>query len=343
MNIELPSEIRSPFTGGPVKEVFRLEEREFRREKYLVHARFFRCEDTGGLFTTTGQDALLFDDLYSQYRNAHGIPFPDELRALREGYGLSCAQISRLTGFGINQWGQYEEGTMPSESNARTVSLMASPEGMKALLEAAGGAFREDERRKILARVEASSPDDGDRFRRRLLYGGTRRGVMNGFAPLSPERLEEMTGRICGPADACGRLSPTRLSLLLFMCDFRHFRKTGRAISGLRYTAGTNGPMPEHRETVFDNIGCLAVTSRTEGDIECVSLTYSGPGEMKSALDSSEIATIEEVLSETSELTAEELVRMGREEPGWAENAGSCGQISFAWAVVPRKQSDKNR
>lgn len=338
MNIEIPAEIKSPFTGGPVKEVLCLEEREFRREKYFVHARYYRCEDTGERFSTTGQDTLLFDDLYSQYRNAHGIPFPDELRALRERRGLSFAQISRLTGFGINQWGQYEEGTIPSESNARTVSLMASPEGMRALLDAAGPAFREDERRKILARIETSSPSDGDRLRKRLLYGGTQRDVMNGFAPLSPERLEEMTGRICGPADTGRRMTPARLSLLLFLCDFRHFRKTGRAISGLRYVAGESGPMPANRETVFDNVRGLSISSRVENDCECVDLAYSKPEEMESVLGSSEIATIEEILSETSGLTTEELVGMGKEEPGWAKNAGSCGQIAFAWAVVPRKK-----
>lgn len=65
-------ELRSPFTGGKVKEVSTMEEHEFRNEKYLVHVRYYVCEDTGEEFTTTEQDEVLFNDLYSQYCTKHG-------------------------------------------------------------------------------------------------------------------------------------------------------------------------------------------------------------------------------------------------------------------------------
>ena len=54
-------ELKSPFTGGKVKEVSTTEEHEFRTEKLLVHVRYYVCEDTGERFTTTEQDELLFN------------------------------------------------------------------------------------------------------------------------------------------------------------------------------------------------------------------------------------------------------------------------------------------
>ena len=81
-------ELKSPFTGGRVKEVSTVEEHEFRKEVFSVHVRYYVCEDTGEKFTTSEQDELLFNELYSRYRAAHGIPFPEEIKAIRQKYGL---------------------------------------------------------------------------------------------------------------------------------------------------------------------------------------------------------------------------------------------------------------
>ena len=89
-------DMASPLTGGKVKEINTVETHEFRKEKYSVHVRYYICEDTGERFTTTDQDTLLFNDLYSQYRIRHGIPFPDEIQAVRERYSLTCSCISKI-------------------------------------------------------------------------------------------------------------------------------------------------------------------------------------------------------------------------------------------------------
>ena len=103
-------EIKSPFTGGKVKEVSTIENHEFRKERFSVHVRYYVCEDTGERFTTTEQDELLFNELYSQYRVKHGIPFPEEIKNVRIHYGLNYQQITKILGFGVNQYAQYEKG-----------------------------------------------------------------------------------------------------------------------------------------------------------------------------------------------------------------------------------------
>lgn len=72
-------DIKSPFTGGRVKEIYAMEDVEYRGENFRVHVRYYVCEDTGEQFTTTEQDTLQFDDLYSQYRIRHRISLSEEI------------------------------------------------------------------------------------------------------------------------------------------------------------------------------------------------------------------------------------------------------------------------
>ena len=117
-------DMKSPLTGGRVKEVSTMEEKIFRKEKFRVHVRYCVCEDSGEQFTTTEQDILQFNDLYSQYRIRHGIPFPDEIKDIRQKYGLNYSQISRILGFGANQYAKYESGEIPSESNGKMIAAI---------------------------------------------------------------------------------------------------------------------------------------------------------------------------------------------------------------------------
>ena len=144
-------QLKSPFTGGKVKEVSTIEEHEFRKEKFSVHVRYYICEDTGEKFTTTEQDELLFNELYSQYRVNHGIPFPEEIKGIRLRYSLNYQQITKILGFGANQYAQYEKGQMPSESNGKLLSAAMNRAFMLHLLEGSRAEFDEAEYEKYLS------------------------------------------------------------------------------------------------------------------------------------------------------------------------------------------------
>ena len=149
-------EIKSPFTGGKVKEVSTVEEHEFRKEQFSVHVRYYVCEDTSERFTTTEQDELLFNELYSQYRVNHGIPFPEEIKSIRLHYGLNYQQITKILGFGVNQYAQYEKGQMPSESNGKLLSATMNRQFMLHLLEDSRAEFGEGEYNKVYQSILAS-------------------------------------------------------------------------------------------------------------------------------------------------------------------------------------------
>ncbi len=185
-------ELKSPFTGGKVKEVSTVEEHEFRKEFFSVHVRYYVCEDTGEKFTTSEQDELLFNELYSQYRVNHGIPFPEEIKAIRQRYGLNYQQMTKILGFGTNQYAQYEKGQVPSESNGKMLSAAMNSQFMLHLLEDSKAEFSEEEYNKVYQSVLASEARPESEVQKRLIFRDIRRSIYNGFGVLSVRKVSEM-------------------------------------------------------------------------------------------------------------------------------------------------------
>ena len=201
-------EIKSPFTGGKVKEVSTVEEHEFRKERFSVHVRYYVCEDTGERFTTTEQDELLFNELYSQYRVNHSIPFPEEIKGIRLYYKLNYQQITKILGFGVNQYAQYEKGQMPSESNGKLLSAAMNRQFMLHLLEDSRAEFDEAEYNKVYQSILASEVKPENEAQKRLISRDIRRSVYNGFGQMNVEKVSEMVKFfICKE----GGLFPTKL------------------------------------------------------------------------------------------------------------------------------------
>ena len=59
----------------------------------------------------------------------------EEIKKIREYYGLKKTQMSVLCGFGINQWGNYEAGSLPSASNERLIFLLNYPKNFLKMTE----------------------------------------------------------------------------------------------------------------------------------------------------------------------------------------------------------------
>ena len=131
--------MKSPFTGGNVTKHFKYETYTFRKERYTVKRFYYQCVDTGRTFSNAEVDDKVMADLYSQYRERHGIPSPSDLKSLRDKYGLSAHIMSKIAGIGINQYGLYEKGEMPTLSiGLRLASLFDRTSLIKSIENARG-------------------------------------------------------------------------------------------------------------------------------------------------------------------------------------------------------------
>ena len=317
-------ELKSPFTGGRVKEVSTVEEHEFRKEKFSVHVRYYVCEDTGEKFTTSEQDELLFNELYSQYRAAHGIPFPEEIKAIRLKYGLNYQQMTKILGFGSNQYAQYEKGQVPSESNGKMLSAIMNRQFMMHLLEDSEAEFSDDEYQKVYQSIMAASIPTEDEEAKRLIYRDTRRSIYNGFGIHSVKRVSEMVKFFVSQE---GGVFPTKLNKEMFYADFLHYKLHGQSISGLQYQAIQYGPVPVHYDTVYDNIDGISkeivISHNMEGTrLSCESYEPS-------VFTVQELQTLNAILAIARSMNTKELIDKSHKEDAWLNHHESNGLIPY--------------
>jgi len=142
--IQDPKTMKSPITGGQVTLEWEWREMEFRKEKFRVMFPYYKCADTGEQFTTTESDGVWYAQLHNQYCKKYGIPYMDEIVAVREKYGLSAAKMAAILGLGPNQWRKYEQEEIPNVSNGRMIRSIMNPKVFLDMVESA---------REVLERV----------------------------------------------------------------------------------------------------------------------------------------------------------------------------------------------
>lgn len=315
--------IESPITGGPVKEVFALEKHDFRGEEYWVRAIFYSCLDTGENFTTLGQDPAL-DDLYAQYRIKHGLPFPEEIIAIRKRYGLTQQEITKMLGFGANQYGQYEKGQVPSLSNGLMIAALKDKSFALKLAKEAG----EQIYKKVL-----SAPDEDVKVDpiEEVLYPVPHPTIYSGFTSPKWEKAKEMVRYLLAHL---GPTTPTKLNKAMFYADFTAYRDNHASISGLTYNALTFGPCPANYTLLYENIpgvsyedywahGVLgrkySVSSNNDPTAAIDKNESKAIGSTHFNLNEKELQVLDKVIEAIKDLSTQEAVEASHQEPAWSQ------------------------
>lgn len=75
---------------------------------------------------------------YAAYRRDNGLLSVEEIKALRERYGLSLREFARFLGFGEQTVARYEAGAVQDQAHDVVMRLASTPEGAAGLLEING-------------------------------------------------------------------------------------------------------------------------------------------------------------------------------------------------------------
>lgn len=302
----------SPFTGGKVKEIRTVEEQVFRKETYSVHVRYYICEDTEERFTTKEQDELMFNELYSQYRVKHGIPFPSEIKEIRERYALNYSQMSKILGFGVNQYAQYENGQMPSESNGKMILAAGKKEVMLQFLEATKAEYEDAEYQRLKQAITQAPEQTKHAASQSLFYHELKRSIYNGFGLFNIEKLSQMVKFFIHHE---GAVYPTKLNKEMFYADFFHYKQYGVSMSGLSYQAMKYGPVPVHYDTIYDNIEGIEKEILFTHDMPC--MRFSCDGYDESFFNEMEMNTLFTVMKRIKPMKTAEIVALSHQEHAW--------------------------
>ncbi len=124
----------SPVTGGRLELCSEPATVLYRGENVSFEKCFYHCVDTGMEFADEGLERANLKRMYDTYRRSHGIPTAEELTRMRRRYGIPSGAMSIILGLGENQFGLYEEGTVPTLSIGKLLALAEDPAIMREML-----------------------------------------------------------------------------------------------------------------------------------------------------------------------------------------------------------------
>ena len=287
----------------------------FRKEEYsYIHTGII--DEDGEMWTTTEMDEANIFQVYNQYRVKHGIPFPDEISGLREHYGLSAAKMSQILGFGINQYRMYEDGEVPSVSNARTIIAAREKDVFMSFVEASKSEMSEQEYQRIRKKVKAANGD---------YKPIVQPSEYTGFRSLSTDKVANVVRLIIS---TIGSTFVTKMNKLLFYADFIHYKKHGYGITGITYKALPFGPVPEQWGTLYSSLSGINMeeyvypSGQSGINLEAIENTDN-------ILNESELSTVEKVCTLFSNMSAGEISQTSHLEKGWIENKDTRASISY--------------
>lgn len=297
----------------------------FRKEEFEVVTHYYECEDSGERFTDDQLDELSIVQVHNRYREKYGVPFPDEIRLIRENYGVSASKMSEILGLGANSYRLYEAGEVPSVAIGRLIMSIRNPSTFIQQVSASAHFLSAKEIRKLIQAAEAHEQD----FVPERVFPST----LNGYR--QPD-FTKIAGIIAFfQASEKIALFKTKLNKLLFYADFNAYRLTGFSMTGLEYRAIQHGPVPSHFQKMY-------VSLSEQGQIS-IEEQYFGNGvygeEIKAIIPfnrnlftADEMEILNFVAKRYGPLPTDEIVNLSHKETGWRCSAEQKALINYQYA-----------
>ena len=236
-------------------------------EDITIDAQILVCAECGEELFCEELDSATLVNAYNEYRRKHKLLLPDEIKKIREQYGLSQRSFAKLLNWGDKTICRYENGSVQDKAHNSLLLFLREPENMRTYLTENEIALDERQKAKLLDTVEKIEQDTESRVGRRFLelYFSKTPCEENGFKGFDYEKLCAM---VLFFSHKSSELLKTKLMKLLNYSDMIFYKENGISISGLKYAHLPYGPVPEnfdillgrmtadhiaHIEVVYDN------------------------------------------------------------------------------------------
>lgn len=328
--------MKSPISGKEMIIRKEVREIEFRKEKFPVIFHFYFCEDSGEKFTNTKFDEINLNQLHNQFRVKHNLPFPEEIRKIREKYDLSANKMSEILGFGINSYRNYENGEVPSNSNGKLIQLASKPNQFKEIVKFAD-ILDEDAKLKLIRKIdkilEIEREINSEVQFNAYLFDSNINNELTGYRKPNFDRFTEM---IVYFSD---QLKPwkTQLNKLLFYADFLSFKRSCFSISGARYRAIEMGPVPQNFNSIFEFL-----INRKQVNVSHIEFSNGSIGEQffanpdrkfeSSKFTQTELQVLYDVSDAFKNLSTQNIIDISHSETAWIQNEAERKLINYQFA-----------
>lgn len=214
-------------------------------EEIEVDAQVLVCVDCGEEFFCEELDNKTLLMAYNEYRRKHKLLFSEEIKNIREQYGLSQRAFAKLLNWGDKTICRYENGSIQDKAHNSLLLFLRNPANMKTYLMENEVLLDEKQKNKLLKVVE--NLEHGLEYEmkdRWIEYFFDRKPCEeNGYKGFDYEKLCAM---VLFFANKKSGLLKTKLMKLLNYSDMIYYKEKGISISGLRYVHFPYGPVPEN-------------------------------------------------------------------------------------------------
>ena len=250
-------------TLGVEKEIYNV-----RGEPIEVEAEVAICPKCGVKIFDEERDSRNLEIAYSRYREKHNLLPPDEIRTIRNKYGLSQRALSRLLGWGEITIHRYESGAIQDNVHDSTLRLIEDPQNMRRFLQANQNKLPPYTAARLEKRIASFFQEDKEQafkvsFERLISHSHV--DLTSGFKQYDLEKLKNMILYLVKRLDG---VLKTKLNKLLWYCDSLNFKETSVSITGAQYIRLPYGPVPNKYDFITDMM-------RDEGLLDKIEIIFN--------------------------------------------------------------------
>ena len=302
-------------------------------EDIEVDAQVMVCAECGEELFNEELDSATLINAYNEYRRRHKLLLPEEIRKIREQYGLSQRSFAKLLNWGDKTIRRYENGAVQDRAHNSLLLFLREPENMRTYLTENEVALDEKQVVKLLDKVDKLEQDTDCRVGRRYfdLFFSKIPCEENGFKGFDYEKLCAM---VLFFAHKSTGLLKTKLMKLLNYSDMIFYKENGLSISGLKYAHLPYGPVPDNFDMI---LGKMAADH-----IAHIEVFYDGSYENhqvipecnvpEGILSDEEIEVLTRIYEKFKNFGSAEISNYSHRETGY--NATKTGQIiSYSYAM----------
>ena len=302
-------------------------------ESIEVDAQILVCAECGEEFYCEELDNATLIRAYNEYRRRHKLLLPEEIKKIREQYGLSQRSFAKLLNWGDKTICRYENGSIQDKAHNSLLLFLREPEDMRTYLTENEIVLDERQKAKLLDTVDKLEQDKEYRAGRRFfeIFFSRIPSEENGFKGFDYEKLCAM---VLFFAHKSTGLLKTKLMKLLNYSDMVFYKENGISISGLRYKHLPYGPVPDNFDII---LGKMAADHLAH-----IEVIYDGAYEKhqvvpecdvpEGVLSDSEVEMLNRIYEKFKSFGSVEISDYSHKEKGY--NATKTGQIiSYAYAM----------
>ncbi len=232
------------------KVITRKENFKICGENIEVDAQVMICANCGEEIFNEELDSATLLNAYNEYRRRHKLLSPEEIKRIREQYGLSQRSFAKLLNWGDKTVRRYENGAIQDKAHNSLLLFLRDPDNMRIYLLENEISLNEKQKDKLLETIKSLEKETEYRSKQRFitLFFSGEPSEENGYKRFDYEKFCAMVLFFSHKSE---ELLKTKLMKLLNYSDMIFYKENGISISGLKYAHLPYGPVPDKYDLLF--------------------------------------------------------------------------------------------